>query len=100
MRTLGKGTTGVGLCEGGPVPPQQEKGLKCFLAQKMELSLCQGRISFHRDWLLNNTGADFSLLASLLQLVSVSVTHLFLHSISVERSGLLDYVGTALICVG
>lgn len=36
----------------------------------MELSLCQGRISFHIDWLLNNTGADFSLLASLPQLVS------------------------------
>lgn len=36
----------------------------------MELSLCQGRISFHRDWLLNNTGADFSLLASMSQLVS------------------------------
>lgn len=54
--------TGVGLGKrggGGPVPSHQEKGLKCLGAQKMELSLCQGRISFHKDWLLNNTGSRF-----------------------------------------
>lgn len=58
------------LLRGGPVQPRQEKAPSASLAQKMELSLWQGRISFHRDRPLNNTGADFSLLAPLPQLVS------------------------------
>lgn len=72
VRTVGKGTTGVGMRRGGGAgTTTTRKGLECFLAQKMELSFCQGRISFHADWLLNNTRAELSLLASVPQLVSL-----------------------------
>lgn len=56
----GGSMTGVGLGKGGGGSTvASRKGLKCLGAQKMELSLCQGRISFHRDWLLNNTRSRF-----------------------------------------
>lgn len=56
------------------------KGLKCFLTQKMELLFVPGEdFPSQRDGLLNNTGADLSLLARLL-----TVTHLFLHWINAE----------------
>lgn len=65
----GKGITGVGLCKGGLAPHNKKRPqVLCFT--KDGALFVPGEDFPFRDWLLNNTGAGFSHLASLPQLVS------------------------------
>ena len=84
VRTVGKGTTGVGSCEGGGrVPPQQEKASSASLHKRWSSLCAKGGFPFTEIG-CSTTQEQISTSSLLCLCLPLTVTHLFLHCISME----------------